>query len=118
MRSKAFLILLVVVCVPVSSLEVERGDIRLALHEDSSRFTLSIRSGEGWLPLLFAEDPRTSALEILEGNRVHRMGDSGSFSQRVRLDEPDAQGRTELRVHTRDHLRRLRCGRHDGRHHE
>lgn len=68
---------------PVTALEIERGDIRLVLDERSSRFSLYLRREGDWQPLFVAEDPRTSALDILEGNRVLRIGDAGSFAQRV-----------------------------------
>ena len=68
---------------PVSALEVERGDVRLVLHEETSRFSLLLRRDDAWTPLFLAEDPRTSALDVLEGNRVLRIGDAGTFAQRV-----------------------------------
>ncbi|MFW5738576.1 MAG: hypothetical protein ACOCYX_06650 [Spirochaetota bacterium] len=86
-RTPTFLLALVVsatvVATPVAALELERGDIRLVLHEESSRFSLYLRRDGGWQPLFVAEDPRTSALDVLEGNRVLRMGDAGAFAQRV-----------------------------------
>ena len=86
-RTPTFLLALVVtatvVAGPVAALEVERGDIRLVLHEDSSRFSLYLQHDGGWQPLFVADDPRTSALDILEGNRVLRIGDAGTFAQRV-----------------------------------
>ena len=86
-RTPTFLLALVVtatvVAGPVAALEVERGDIRLVLHEESSRFSLYLQREGGWQPLFVAEDPRTSALDVLEGNRVLRIGDAGTFAQRV-----------------------------------
>lgn len=75
----------------LEALEVQEGNIRLVLHENSSRFTLSLRQGPGWTPLFFEEDPRTSGLDILEGNRVHRMGDGGAFQQDVESIEGGAR---------------------------
>ncbi|MFW5684309.1 MAG: hypothetical protein ACOCZB_00085 [Spirochaetota bacterium] len=74
------------VAASVFGLTVDRGDLRLVLHESSARFSLFARVGTDstdgeWLPLFLAEDPRTSTLDILEGNRIHRMGDSGNFTQ-------------------------------------
>lgn len=65
------------------ALEVERGDLRLVLHEDSSRFSLYLLQDSSWTPLFVAEDPRTSGIEVLEGNTVYRIGDAGTFAQRV-----------------------------------
>ena len=42
-----------------------------------------LRTGGEWVALYVADDPRTSVLEVLEDNRVHRMGDSGVFTQRT-----------------------------------
>jgi hypothetical protein len=72
---------LAVVSMSVGALEVEKGDIRLILHEESARHTVYLRHDGDWVPLFLAEDPRTSTLEILEDNRIHRMGDSGTFAQ-------------------------------------
>lgn len=72
------------VVVSVPALEVEEGRIRLVLDEGTSRFLLYLRpdnGDDGWIPLTFAEDPRTSGLDVREGNRVYRMGDSGDFRQ-------------------------------------
>jgi hypothetical protein len=33
------------------------------------------------IPLIYADDPRTSGLDIREGNNVYRMGDGGEFRQ-------------------------------------
>ncbi len=79
----AIVLLLLLVGSVAHALVVEDGDIRLTLHEDSARFTLEYRDGSGWAPFFFSDDPRTSSLDILEGNQVHRMGDSGTFSQSV-----------------------------------
>ena len=79
------LLTLLVLCAVGSAfaLEIERGDIRLTLHADSSRFSVAARDGERWVPLLFSRDPRTSALDIRVDNRVIRIGDAGSFAQRI-----------------------------------
>ncbi|TVQ24273.1 MAG: hypothetical protein EA382_08710 [Spirochaetaceae bacterium] len=80
------LLCLIVACAAAgaaAAIEIERGDIRLTLHTDSSRFSIAARDGDRWVPLLFSRDPRTSALDIRVDNRVIRIGDSGNFSQRV-----------------------------------
>ncbi len=87
----AFMLLLSVTGAALG-LEVQEGRVRLVLHEDSARFSLylSPQNGDdpGPVALFVAEDPRTSELSVLEGNRIHRMGTSGGFSQQVeRLDD-------------------------------
>lgn len=77
----AFLVLLV--AVGVGAVEISRGDIRLTLHESSARFSVDLLVNGEWVPLLYPDDPRTSALDVREDNRVHRMGDSGRFRQFV-----------------------------------
>lgn len=78
-------LMLLIVSAALFSLEVEEGRVRLVLDEDASRFSLYLRPPGGEssssFALFFAEDPRTSELTVLEGNRVHRMGTSGSFLQ-------------------------------------
>ncbi|MFW6289276.1 MAG: hypothetical protein ACOC2Q_05790, partial [Spirochaetota bacterium] len=81
MRNLLAGLLIVGVVVAAGSLEVERGDLRLVLHEDTARHTMYLRNGAEWVPLYVADDPRTSVLEVLEDNRVHRLGDSGVCRQ-------------------------------------
>lgn len=81
---KHLLRLALILCIVsgVNALEVSQGEIRLTLDEPSSRFLMDLqRSDEDPIPLLFSEDPRTSGLDIREGNRVYRMGDGGEFRQ-------------------------------------
>lgn len=81
MRSLLAALLFASVVIAAGTLEVERGDLRLVLHEDTARHSLYLRTESEWIPLFVADDPRTSVLEILENNRVHRLGDSGTFQQ-------------------------------------
>ena len=81
MRSLFAGLLFALVIVTAGSLEVERGDLRLVLHEDTARHSIYLRTDGEWVPLFVADDPRTSVLEVLEDNRVHRIGDSGDFRQ-------------------------------------
>lgn len=87
MKRAFVVLLLLVVTAALFGLEVEQGRVRLVLHEDSSRFSLYVQpsgqDADSAVALFFAEDPRTSELAILEGNRVLRMGTSGGFSQDV-----------------------------------
>ena len=81
-RVLSVLIMSVLIASGVFGLTVERGELRLILDENSSRFTLEFNTnGDTWEPLFYADDPRSSALDILDGNRVIRIGDTGSFQQ-------------------------------------
>jgi hypothetical protein len=68
------------------SLELSRGPIKLVLHEDIGRFSLYYenpeQSGE-YIPLFLDKDPRTSVLSVLQGNQVHRLGESSLFRMSV-----------------------------------
>ncbi len=83
MRRAVPTILILLVTVAAGALEVSRGDIRLTLHENSARFSIDLLIDGEWVSLLYPDDPRTSALDVREDNRVHRMGDSGRFRQFV-----------------------------------
>ncbi len=83
MRRAALGCIMLLVALGASAIEVSRGDIRLRLHESSARLSVDLRVGGEWKALLYPEDPRTSALDVREDNRVHRMGDSGRFRQFV-----------------------------------
>ena len=77
--------------VGADSLELTDGLLRLTLHENTARFTLHLRAGSAWLPLFYADDPRTSGIDVLEGNRTYRMGDSGAFRQTAEQTERGAR---------------------------
>jgi hypothetical protein len=84
MKRAAAILLVLTISAALWALEVEEGNIRLTLDEDSSRFLIDVKSPDStgeWIPLIFAEDPRTSGLDIREGNRVFRIGDGGEFRQ-------------------------------------
>ena len=85
-RFSAALLLVIVpaLAVPFTAVahEIRDGVLSVRLDENSGRLTLfSVRHGQTPVSLLFEPDPRTSTLSVLEGNRIHRMGDSGSFSR-------------------------------------
>jgi hypothetical protein len=68
------------------ALDIDQGRLRLQIHEGIGRFGLSYlpdRPGAGYVPLLLADDPRTTVLTLVEGNRAHRMGESAAFSEKV-----------------------------------
>lgn len=91
----AFALLLVA---PVNALVIERGDLRLTLHENSSRFSLALRDGSRWDPLFYDEDPETSSMDVLEGNQIYRLGDAGRFAQT--LEETDLGARVTFESNT------------------
>jgi hypothetical protein len=76
-----------VLAVPTASaLDLTDGRLRLTLHEGIGRFSLSYLnriSGGAWVPFLSSQDPRTTMLSIVVGNKVYRMGESAEFSETV-----------------------------------
>lgn len=83
MRARLVAFLAVIVAFSSSAAELEEGRLRLTLHERSARFSLRVEQDGEWISLLFPEDVRTSVTEIRENNQVHRLGDSGRFSQQI-----------------------------------
>jgi hypothetical protein len=84
MKRAVVLVLVLTMAATLWALDVEEGNIRLTLDEDSSRFLIDLKSHDSaneWIPLIFSEDPRTSGLDIREGNRIFRVGDGGEFRQ-------------------------------------
>lgn len=73
----------------VSALEKTDGDLRLVLHESNGRFSLYAKDRETgrFEPLFVANDPRTSFLSVLIGNRVYRMGESSGVSQETQATD-------------------------------
>jgi hypothetical protein len=58
--------------------------MRLTLYEDTGRFAIACQTKGAagiYVPLLAAQDPRTTTLSIVVGNRVYRMGESSDFAQ-------------------------------------
>ena len=89
MKCRTAALLAVVLLIPVLSsaaLEITQGRMRLTLHEDTGRFSLAYLENikdEQYTELLFSQDPRTSSLGVLLGNRIVTLGSSSDFSQRV-----------------------------------
>jgi hypothetical protein len=76
--------LLLISAIPLSALDVADGRMRLSFAEGEGRFILSAQTkGTSgiFVPLLAAQDPRTTLLSIVVGNRVYRMGESSEFSE-------------------------------------
>ena len=68
------------------ALDIDQGRLRLRLHAGIGRFALFYlpdRPGAGYVPLLLDDDPRTTVLTVLEGNRAHTMGESSAFSEKL-----------------------------------
>jgi len=82
----ALLLLLAFAIPSAGALELADGRMKLTLHEDSGRFSLSCLIGgkEGvYVPMIASQDPRTTMLSVVVGNKVFVMGDNGEFSQTV-----------------------------------
>jgi len=68
----------------LSALDIADGRIRLSLLEGTGRFTLASQNGSGVsVPLLATQDPRTSVLSVVYGNKIYRMGESSEFKETV-----------------------------------
>jgi hypothetical protein len=91
-RSLVLAALLLGTCAPGWALDLSDGALRLTLHEGIGRFSLSYvpkaRNGVP-VPLLSAQDPRTTLLSIVVGNKIYRMGETSAFSETV---EKSARG--------------------------
>jgi len=81
-----FIVLYVSIPLIVSGLTLEQGRIRLILHEDNGRFSISYLDDiekEDYVSLLFRRDPRTSSTGLLLNNRIVTLGSSNVFKQKV-----------------------------------
>jgi hypothetical protein len=79
-------ILLAVVAPGLGALDLVDGRMKLTLHEDNGRFSLSCLLGgkEGvYVPMIASQDPRTTILSVVVGNKVFVMGENAEFSQTV-----------------------------------
>ena len=68
------------------ALDLAGGRLKLTLYEGIGRFSLSCLTkdqGGTALPLLAPQDPRTTTLSIVVGNKVYRMGESAGFSEKA-----------------------------------
>jgi len=92
-RALLLLVVMTVVAWQVPAIELTEGRVRLALHEQSGRFSLDYRADlqrDRYIPLIDDADPRTSEIRIRDGNDVYRLGSSPRFDLRV---ERQAGGR-------------------------
>ncbi|MCF7913703.1 MAG: hypothetical protein K9L66_00900 [Spirochaetaceae bacterium] len=93
-RIVVFTALFILLPALVSGLTLEQGRIKLILHENNGRFSIYYLKDiekEEYVSLLFERDPRTSSTGILQNNRVHTLGSSNAFSQKVRKTSEGAQ---------------------------
>lgn len=93
-RIVVFTALFILLPVLLSGLTLEQGRIKLILHEDNGRFSIYYLKDiekEEYVSLLFERDPRTSSTGILLNNRVHTLGSSNTFSQKLRKTSEGAQ---------------------------
>lgn len=91
-RSLLLVALFLGMCAPGWSMDLSDGALRLTLHEATGRFSLScVPKGRNGVPvsLLSAQDPRTTMLSVVVGNKIYRMGESSAFSETV---EKSARG--------------------------
>jgi hypothetical protein len=90
----ALFLLLIIGISGIHALELKEGRVKLVLHEGIGRFSLSIIEDirdNKYVPLLLDQDPRTSLLSILVGNKVSRMGESGGFTLNIAETDTGAQ---------------------------
>ena len=77
------MLLLGALCAPAWALDLADGRIKLTLHEGIGRFSLFCQT-QGktgiYVPLLASQDPRTTSVSIVVGNKIFRMGESSEFS--------------------------------------
>ncbi len=77
---------LLLAATPLSGLDVSDGRVRLTLIEGMGRFSISCQTAGSsgvYVPLLAAQDPRTTFLSIVFGNRIYRMGESSEFGEKA-----------------------------------
>ncbi len=85
-RLAAAAALLCLCALAAGALDLTEGRLRLTLYEGIGRFSLSYLSNSresAYTPLLVAQDPRTTALSIVVGNKVYRLGEGSEFAQSV-----------------------------------
>ncbi|MDZ7793373.1 MAG: hypothetical protein U5P10_06655 [Spirochaetia bacterium] len=93
-RIVVFTALFILLPALLSGLTLEQGRIKLILHEDNGRFSIYYLKDiekEEYVSLFFERDPRTSSTGILLNNRIHTLGSSNTFSQKVRKTSEGAQ---------------------------
>lgn len=101
------IIMMILLSVCVQAFEISDGLIKIVFHENTGRFTLYYLQdidNDEYIPLLLEKDPRTTVLNILVGNKVYTLGDTGSFRQSLIRTDDGGEFLWEsaaLRVHER-----------------
>jgi hypothetical protein len=78
----------------LTALEIKEGRIKLVLHESTGKFSayyLTDISDNDYTPLFLDQDPRTTSLSLIIGNKVHRMGESSAFRQSIERTDNGAR---------------------------
>ena len=91
--------LILIVCLLVFlngafGLDIEEGRIKLVLHKGIGRFSLyylTDAAGRKYVPFLLDQDPRTSVLSVIVGNKIHRMGEAGTFTEELEQTDTGAK---------------------------
>ena len=86
--------LLALASAQVWPLDLTEGRLRLTLHDGIGRFSIAYLSNtreSAYTPLLVAQDPRTSMLSIVVGNKVYRMGEGSEFAESSEKTETGAR---------------------------
>jgi hypothetical protein len=87
MKRLCSLIVLLVCCTFLCfSLDLHNGRIRLVLHKNMGRFSLYYLSNpekKKYTSFLLDQDVRTTTLSIVVNNKVYRLGDTGSFKEKI-----------------------------------
>jgi hypothetical protein len=83
---RVLLLLLTAAAAPGFGLDAADGRVRLTLIEGTGRFSVSCQTGSNggsYVPLLATQDPRTTTLSVVYGNKIYRMGESSEFSEKA-----------------------------------
>lgn len=87
MKRKLLVLLVLCLCVFASYTQtIEKGKIKVVVHEDYGRFSLYYLTdveNNTYTPMFIADDPRTTYLSVLSDNKIYKMGDSGGFTQEI-----------------------------------
>ncbi|MBN1799019.1 MAG: hypothetical protein JW822_10600 [Spirochaetales bacterium] len=93
--SRVVFFLLCFLCMSrLNALEIKKDRIKLVLYENTGIFSLYYLKDaekEKYVPFLLDKDPRTSFLSLSIWNKIHRMGGSGDFIQRIELTAQGAR---------------------------
>jgi hypothetical protein len=93
-KMRAALFILSISVLPIWSLDISQGRMKVALNEGTGRFSVSYMTdlkSAVFKPLLVANDPRTSVVCIAIGNKVYRLGESMEF--RTGAERTDTGGK-------------------------